>query len=504
MDRLSIVLVLLGVSRIQAALYCGGSMANKCVQGSRCRVGSETGIPIIDYRGFTDGNLGCETGETCCPVTKILQFPAQMDHQADSLECGHVNRLGVGLATTNEEGELPWMVALLDARNSEPIGAGSLIRPDVVLTSASKTYKTPLDYLIVRAGEWDLKGGTEQQAHQDVPIEKIVRHPRFNVENGAYNAALLFLSRSLRLDRHINLICLPQPNRNLIKNLCIVSGWTQKDLLSNGYMNVLKKIEVPLVERSVCQRQLQEVAKRSVFLDESMMCAGGEPGKDLCSGNGGAALVCPLQSDPNRYEQVGIVNFGIGCGMPVPVVYTDVSKIHQWIVYSIEENTVDHSSQLGNVGQSPVPNVETPIAVQRQAQGSFQNVGFQTGYDPNRIQETKIMTDNTMYKDQGNGVNGYNSFRVQGYIPNVGQGNNGNGNGYYPNGSQNPNRFQGNYASNQVGVEENKPDMGGRKEFGILGGATANPNKYHVITFDDITTTTTTSSSPVQFVIEKA
>merc|ERR1712107_625531 len=52
---------------------------------------------------------------------------------------------------------------------------------------------------------------------------------------------------------------------------------------------------------------------RRFKLDSSFVCAGGE-GKDTCTGDGGSPLVCPSSYDPDTYEQVGIVAWGIGCG----------------------------------------------------------------------------------------------------------------------------------------------------------------------------------------------
>lgn len=61
------------------------------------------------------------------------------------------------------------------------------------------------------------------------------------------------------------------------------------------------------------------------------MCAGGEANKDACYGDGGGPLVC---KDPhtNRYIQIGITAWGIGCGnVGVPGVYVNVQAFTHWI-----------------------------------------------------------------------------------------------------------------------------------------------------------------------------
>ncbi|KAI8043126.1 hypothetical protein M5D96_004452 [Drosophila gunungcola] len=69
-------------------------------------------------------------------------------------------------------------------------------------------------------------------------------------------------------------------------------------------------------------------------LPASMICAGGELNQDACTGDGGSALFCPIgEDDSGLYEQVGIVNWGIECGLKdVPATYTDVAQFRDWIV----------------------------------------------------------------------------------------------------------------------------------------------------------------------------
>lgn len=42
--------------------------------------------------------------------------------------------------------------------------------------------------------------------------------------------------------------------------------------------------------------------------------------------------MCPDPSNPGRYQQAGIVAWGIGCGKNnIPGVYVDVSQFRQWV-----------------------------------------------------------------------------------------------------------------------------------------------------------------------------
>ncbi|KAI8041975.1 hypothetical protein M5D96_003273 [Drosophila gunungcola] len=108
---------------------------------------------------------------------------------------------------------------------------------------------------------------------------------------------------------------------------------------SPDYSAVLKKVDLPLVDRHTCEQQLRRTKMGHDFqLPASMICAGGELNQDACTGDGGSALFCPIgEDDSGLYEQVGIVNWGIECGLKdVPATYTDVAQFKYWI----EEQTL--------------------------------------------------------------------------------------------------------------------------------------------------------------------
>lgn len=67
-------------------------------------------------------------------------------------------------------------------------------------------------------------------------------------------------------------------------------------------------------------------------MHKSFLCAGGEENKDTCKGDGGSPLICPLIGQNNRYEQVGIVSWGLTCGLQnTPGVYVNVAMFSDWI-----------------------------------------------------------------------------------------------------------------------------------------------------------------------------
>lgn len=65
---------------------------------------------------------------------------------------------------------------------------------------------------------------------------------------------------------------------------------------------------------------------------------GGEPGRDVCTGDGGAPLSCEIpHNEHGQYYVGGEVAWGIGCFEPHPGVYVNVAKFRHWI-----DKTFDH------------------------------------------------------------------------------------------------------------------------------------------------------------------
>lgn len=65
---------------------------------------------------------------------------------------------------------------------------------------------------------------------------------------------------------------------------------------------------------------------------QSSIHTGGERDRDVCTGDGGAPIVCEIPGYPNSFYQAGIVVGGIDCNAEnVPGLYADVSKYRKWI-----------------------------------------------------------------------------------------------------------------------------------------------------------------------------
>ncbi|KPU77202.1 uncharacterized protein Dana_GF27347 [Drosophila ananassae] len=327
----------LAVVQARRSKPCGNSSFKSCVARFRCNTG-EVHKASGNLKGvfrMSNSTLECSSTQICCPNDKITNETKKT--VAVPTKCGQRNPHGLTFYTESEtfaqEGEFPWVVALMSLMNTYK-GAGSLIADNMVLTGAYKVSGENQNSLKVRAGEWDMKTNSEQYANVDARIRRIVSHPNFEPENGnpEYNIAILLLDRPFSLTPHVYPICLPSPERSFDLARCITNGWGQEKFEVGINAHVMKKVEVPMVPGRICEQKISRAIGSPFSLHESLLCAGGEKGKDSCLGDGGGPLACPLLDDPSRFELAGIVNWGVDCGLEnMPAVYTNVANMRPWI-----------------------------------------------------------------------------------------------------------------------------------------------------------------------------
>ena len=197
----------------------------------------------------------------------------------------------------------------------------------------------------MRVGEYDASGFNppESVPHQEYTVVKFIKHPRFNLARLDHDLAILTVDKPIDLSPStVNSVCLPSCDdqfdfrfNNGTGTRCWVAGWG-KNAADGTFQFLQHKVDIPLVESGRCNADLRAAinAKKSgvgnkFTLDTSEICAGGEPGKDACTGDGGSPLVCQAQS--GRWTVVGLVTWGVGCASKVPGVYARITYFKDWI-----------------------------------------------------------------------------------------------------------------------------------------------------------------------------
>ncbi|KAL0852981.1 hypothetical protein ABMA27_012764 [Loxostege sticticalis] len=264
------------------------------------------------------------TDTTSTTSTTTTASPAIGSRVRPTAECGIQKRQTVPdfMKTRDDEadpGEFPWTVYLMIKKINPGsgysyTGTGSLIHDRVVLTSAFVLRNKDLNNLYAVFGEHE--------------VGKRILH------DGNYNFALAFLKSSATANLpHVGTVCLPPAGFVASAGAsCVFSGWGIDP--ARKIINQLTKTEVPMMEHSTCEERLRQSPQLGpgFQLLESLTCAGGEVGKDICTAGGGSPLVCPIEGQ-NRYVQTGILSWVMGgCGVDgTPVVFADVAVARSWI-----------------------------------------------------------------------------------------------------------------------------------------------------------------------------
>ncbi|XP_043209740.1 phenoloxidase-activating factor 3-like [Amphibalanus amphitrite] len=248
--------------------------------------------------------------------------------------------------------EYPWLAIL----GYEVVGTGSvefncggtLINNRYVLTASHCVVSLPSDFRLtsVRLGEYNLRtavdcqvqGGREVCADpvQDFGIAQVIAHPDYNKPNRFWNdIALLRLDRQVQNSLYVSPLCLPFGDwrtRDLGNTNLWVAGFGLTQAFGDS-SDLLMELKVPVVSNDQCA---QVFRRQQAVIGPNQMCAGGEAGRDSCSGDSGGPLMGVNQFGP-PYRIVGVVSFGVTrCGTAnVPGVYTRVGQYLNWIMDNI-------------------------------------------------------------------------------------------------------------------------------------------------------------------------
>jgi len=218
--------------------------------------------------------------------------------------------------------------------------------PRKVVTAAHKLKNVQQNELLkIRVGEYDASGFNppETVQHEEYTIVRLLKHPQFNAGRLSNDVAILYTDRDINLNNpNVNTACLPSCRDQFSHQFnngtgvrCWVAGWGKNEV-DGSFQFIQHKVDLPLVENNSCNNKLKNAlnAQRAgsgnrFSLSTSEICAGGQVGKDACTGDGGSPLVC--QGLSGRWTVVGLVTWGVGCASDVPGVYARMSHFTQWI-----------------------------------------------------------------------------------------------------------------------------------------------------------------------------
>ncbi|CAK4651545.1 hypothetical protein LEN26_009909 [Aphanomyces euteiches] len=192
---------------------------------------------------------------------------------------------------------------------------GSLIAPNVVLTAAHCNVEIngAIKYAVIGS---HYNGGT--QYGETIAVKQQIVHPKYNKDTNTNDFAIFILASNSKQTP------VPVSFDTVGANVpIVVRGWgaTQEN---GDEPNALLELTINTLDNAKCANLLS-----GYNVDNTMVCAGGQSGKDSCQGDSGG----PLTIESNGQETlVGVVSWGIGCAEAnKPGVYGRLSAAKDFI-----------------------------------------------------------------------------------------------------------------------------------------------------------------------------
>uniref|UniRef100_A0A182WIB9 Peptidase S1 domain-containing protein n=1 Tax=Anopheles minimus TaxID=112268 RepID=A0A182WIB9_9DIPT len=226
------------------------------------------------------------------------------------LDDTYVNRVVGGEEAKN--GSAPYQVSLQMLGWGHNCG-GSLLNDRWVLTAAHCLVGKEPEHLVVLVGTNSLKEGGEL-----LKVDKLLYHSRYNRPQFSNDIGLVRLEKPVQFSELVKGI--EYSEKAVPANATVrLTGWGRTS--TNGLVpTMLQSLDVVTLSNEDCKLK----GGSSDYADIGHLCTLTKAGEGSCNGDSGGPLV-------HEGKLVGVVNFGIPCGLGYPDGFARVSYYHDWL-----------------------------------------------------------------------------------------------------------------------------------------------------------------------------
>jgi len=258
-----------------------------------------------------------------------------------SCSCGvsSVERTRIVNGAEAEAHSYPWIVAMMTGSGDYYCG-GSIISNEWILTAAhcvSGEPNNPAKDMYVRVGDHDMTDKGDAPKADTFQVDYYIHHRKYDEKTTNNDIALLKLKKKIDFKKYSGTVlpvCLPDLPRKYYGETVTVSGW---GLLSDGgkAARKLQEVDLEIIWMKECR---EDFHYKKTWISSKMMCTF-KQNQDACQGDSGGPLI-RVNPTTGRYEQVGVVSWGIGCASPkYPGVFVKLSHYLTWILKKTSKST---------------------------------------------------------------------------------------------------------------------------------------------------------------------
>ncbi|KAL1402568.1 hypothetical protein pipiens_006034 [Culex pipiens pipiens] len=213
--------------------------------------------------------------------------------------------------------QFPYHAALQTPDGFTFCGAAIVNQRWVITAGSCAQGKTTSDVVVVV--------GTSRLDLFGVPrylVDRIVVHPRYDVNVDANDVAVLRVRRPFIFSESVQPITLGSDNVEAGIN-AVATGFGRTSISDSTPASYLRYVNVQVITNEECREVFNDYHQER--LHDNTVCTRGADGSGICLGDAGGPLVA-------NNILVGIISWGIPCGMGMPDVYARMSAHRAWVL----------------------------------------------------------------------------------------------------------------------------------------------------------------------------